>query len=241
MFTLLALLCLDDLASRGVDDMKRVAQRLAVFGSAAMAVFATAVLPTPHALAQDRLLFPAEIGIRFNPDGDPGQCGGRTGDQWVEENRWTDVIRFDTDGRRGGCQLAFGVFDREGFMQNAGLTYEWRATPFADPNQCGNQGEHRVPIRSDVRTFGPGIRIDTDDRMGGCALTFAVQQTGITLVQLDFQYYADGNAGQCPNALPPGSTRTVSADRGPETIGIDTDSRPGGCTLRLRLRIDGGG
>ncbi|MFF4365501.1 hypothetical protein [Streptomyces sp. NPDC001594] len=236
MSTPLALLCPEDLASKGINDVKRIARRIAVFGSAAMTLLATAVLPSPHALAQDRLS-PAEIGIRFNPDGDPGQCGGRTGDQWAAETHWTDLIRFDTDGRRGGCQLAFGIFDPEGFMQNAGMTYEWRATPFSDPNQCGNQGEHRVPVRSDVRTFGPGIRIDTDDRMGGCELTFALQESGVTVVQLDFQYYADGNAGQCRNALPPGSTRTVMADRGPETIGIDTDSRPGGCTLRLRLRI----
>lgn len=217
--------------------LRRLARRLAVFGAATTAVAATAIFPSSQAQAQDRLLLPAEIGIRFNPDGDPGQCGGRTGDQWVTEGQWTDVIRFDTDARAGGCQLAFGVHDPDNLMQGVSMTYGWAATAGADPNQCGNQGVHRMPIRTDARTFGPAIRIDTDDRPGGCTLTFAVPTISTSIVLFDFQYYADGNAAQCPNSLPQGDFRTVDADRGPASIGVDTDSRAGGCRLQVRLRL----
>lgn len=213
--------------------MKRIARRLAVFAAAAATTAAATVLPAPHAQAQTRLFLPPEIGIRFNPDGDPGQCGGKTGDQWFTERNWTEAIRFDTDGRRGGCQLAFGIYDPDNDLQGVSLTYGFQATPGGDPAQCGNQGTHQMPIRSDARTFGPTIRIDTDNRPGGCNLTLAVPTIDRTYVKLDIQYDPDGDAGQCGNT----GYHWAETDRGPVTIGVDTDNRVGGCRLQLRLQL----
>ncbi|MFJ7243291.1 hypothetical protein ACIQWA_01465 [Kitasatospora sp. NPDC098652] len=196
---------------------------------------AATVAPVP-AHAQIRLFHPPELGIRFNPDGVPGQCGGRTGDQWAEERTWTDAIRFDTDSRPGGCQLAFGVYDPDGDLEGVSLTYELRSTPGGDPAQCGNQGTFRMPISKDARTFGPAVRIDTDSRPGGCNLTFAVPQIKQTYVALDIQYDPDGDPAQCHNT----GRRRAETDRGPVTIGIDTDDRPGGCRLQLRLTVGAG-
>ncbi|MFJ6382468.1 hypothetical protein ACIQI7_20995 [Kitasatospora sp. NPDC092039] len=211
--------------------MRRIARGLAVLGAAATAVAAT-VAPVP-AQAQTRQFRPAELGIRFNPDGVSGQCGGRTGDQWVAEGAWTDVIRFDTDSRPGGCQLAFGVHDPDNELEGVSLAYALQATAGGDPAQCGNQGTFGMPIRRDARTFGPAVRIDTDNRPGGCSLTLAVPQIRQTYVALDIQYDADGDRAQCRNT----GYRWAETDRGPATIGIDTDDRPGGCRLQLRLRV----
>ncbi|MCG6499776.1 hypothetical protein [Kitasatospora sp. A2-31] len=214
--------------------MRGFARRLAVFGVTAAAVAAPA-LPAPSAQAQTgiRRFQPAELGIRFDPDGDPGQCGGRTGDQWIAEGTWTDVIRFDTDGRPGGCGLAFGVHDPDRALDGVSLTYALQATGGGDPAQCGNQGTYGVPIRRDTRAFGPTVRIDTDNRPGGCDLTLAVPSIGQTYVALDVQYDPDGDRAQCRNT----GYHWAETDRGPVTVGIDTDDRPGGCRLRLRLRI----
>jgi hypothetical protein len=54
-------------------------------------------------------------------------------------------------------------------------------------------------------------------------------------VGLDVQFYPDGDAGQCVNYLPQSQYRTAYAGN-PVTIGIDTDSRSGGCQFLLRLR-----
>ncbi|MER6218526.1 hypothetical protein ABT213_31375 [Streptomyces sp. NPDC001674] len=90
-----------------------------------------------------------------------------------------------------------------------------------------------MPIRRDARTFGPAIRIDTDARPGGCTLTFAVPAISRTYVALDIQYDPDGDPGRCTNT----GYHWAETDRGPVTIGVDTDNRPGGCRLQLRLRI----
>ncbi|WP_031076883.1 hypothetical protein [Streptomyces sp. NRRL WC-3742] len=209
--------------------MRRIARWLGVLG-----VVAATVAPVPaQAQASVRQFRPAELGIRFNPDGDPGQCGGRTGDQWVAAGVWTDAIRFDTDSRAGGCQLAFGVYDPDLELQGVALAYDFHATAGGDPAQCGNQGTYGMPIRRDARTFGPAVRIDTDNRPGGCNLTLAVPRIEQTYAALDVQYDADGDPAQCGNT----GYHWAETDRGPVTVGIETDDRPGGCRLQLRLRV----
>jgi hypothetical protein len=98
--------------------------------------------------------------------------------------------------------------------------------------QCGSQGTYQVPIQT-FRTFGPSVRVDTDDRSGNCNLTFAL--SGRSDVGIDVQFYPDGDSGQCLNYLPQGQYRTAYAGN-PVTIGIDADGRSGGCQFLLRLR-----
>ncbi|MBD0741268.1 hypothetical protein [Streptomyces sp. CBMA152] len=200
----------------------------------ATAALATAGLSgtAAHAAPAAPLAAAPAIGIQYNADGDAGQCGGATGQQWATSPDWTQPIRFDTDGRPGGCQLAFGVYDPDHTFAGASLSYDFRVSPGGDSGQCGNQGTYQMPIQP-FQTFGPSVRVDTDNRSGYCNLTLAV--SGRSDVGLDVQFYPDGDAGQCKNYLPAGQYRTAYAGN-PVTVGIDADNRPGGCQFLLRLR-----
>ncbi|MFI0924202.1 hypothetical protein ACH4TP_09790 [Streptomyces sp. NPDC021012] len=213
--------------------MKGITQRVLVLSAAAATAVAVSVVPAPLAQARSELFIPPQIGIQFNPDGDPGQCGGRTGEQWKFPGDPTEAIRFDTDSRPGGCRLAFGIYDPGNVMTGVSATYTFKVTPGGDPGQCGNQGTHKLPITTTSPTFGDAIRIDTDNRQGGCDLTFAL--TSPTSTSLNINYASDGDRAQCGNALPlPGGFSPVDNDR-EITLRIDTDDRPGGCQLQLRL------
>jgi hypothetical protein len=173
---------------------------------------------------------PPGVGIAYTPTGDAGQCGN-WGQQWAASG-WTIPIRFDTDNRSGGCQLAFGISDPQLSLGGLTLTYQWQVIPGSDSRQCGNQGTFQMPMTS-YRVFGTPIVVDTDDKSGGCNLTFTM--SGRNDVALDIQFWPDGDAGQCLNYLPQGQYRTVRAGT-PVTIGINTDGRSGGCQFSLRLR-----
>jgi hypothetical protein len=181
-------------------------------------------------LAEPQDTTPPGMGISFTTTGDAGQCG-TTGQQWAS-SAWTNPIRFDTDNRSGGCQLAFGISDPTLEFAGLVLSYRWQVTPGGDTRQCGSQGEYQVPVTS-FRVFGPSIGIDTDDKSGGCNLTFTMSGRGD--VALDIQFWPDGDAAQCLNYLPQGQFRTVRTGT-PVTIGINTDGRSGGCQFSLRLR-----
>lgn len=174
---------------------------------------------------------PSAMGISFYPDGDAGQCGGPT-QQWTQSPGWTTPIRFNTDDRSGGCQLAFGIRDPALDFAGLVLTYRWQVSPGGDGGQCGNQGEFQVPVTA-YQVFGPNVRVNTDDRSGYCNLTFTM--SGRTDIALDIQFWPDGISGQCRNYLPQGQWRSVRPGQ-PVTIGIDTDDRGGGCQFSLRLR-----
>ncbi|MGW2259061.1 hypothetical protein ACWCXE_14660 [Streptomyces sp. NPDC001780] len=168
-----------------------------------------------------------QLGIQFNPDG-TGQCEGRTGEQWAASPNWTEAIRFDTDNRPGGCQLAFGVTDPDGTLAGSSISYQLTRSA-GGVGQCGdNLGVNAVPILP-IPVFGAPVRVDTDSQPGWCNLTFTV--TG--RIVLDVQLYADGDAGQCSDASP--VTHSVFAGS-PVTVKIDTDGRSGGCQFLLRLR-----
>ncbi|GHB84953.1 hypothetical protein GCM10010347_64850 [Streptomyces cirratus] len=214
--------------------MKGITQKALALAAIATTAVAVGVVPASHAQARARQPISPEIGVQFNPDGVPGQCGGRTGEQWKPEGIATDPIRFDTDSRPGGCLLAFGIYDPGNDLAGEHITYTFRATPGADHGQCGNEGVHEMPIQRQSRGFGPVIRIDTDNRPGGCDLTFDLTSSAHT-TSLYVDYGSDGDRAQCGNALPfPGGFSPVDNARS-VTARIDTDDRPGGCGLQLRL------
>lgn len=174
---------------------------------------------------------PPQLGVQFNADGDAGQCGGTTGEQWTSSPGWTQAIRIDTDERSGGCQLAFGVHDPDSVLAGSSISYSLQPSSGGDAGQCGSyQGTYSMPILP-IPVFGQAVRIDTDGRPGWCNLTFTV--TG--RIVLDVQFYPDGDAGQCPDALPAGQFRSAFVGT-PVTVKIDADGRSGGCQLLLRLR-----
>jgi len=182
--------------------------------------------------AAQPLVAQPQIGISFTPTpNNQGQCGGPQS-QWATAGSFSAPIWIDTDNRPGGCNLAFGVYDPAGLTGDLGISYTWVATPGAIQDQCGNQGSYDAPVTS-FKAFGPQILDDTDNRAGFCDLTFQV--TGTSGYVLDIQFYPDGDSGQCQFGFPQGQWRTATPDL-PVTIGLDTDNRPGGCNLALRLR-----
>lgn len=177
------------------------------------------------------------VGVAWfvTPGGDAGQCGNPTSaSQWAVSPDWTSPIRIDTDGRSGGCELSFGIFDPSSLL-TGGVNYTWSVSPGGDANQCGNQGTYAMPVNSQFESFGQFIVDDTDNRSGWCNLTFSVSSG--SNIGLDVQFFADpsGSAGQCVNALPQGSYDTAASGT-PVTIMTDTDNRSGGCWLSVRLR-----
>ncbi|HEX6525781.1 MAG TPA: hypothetical protein VF070_38070 [Streptosporangiaceae bacterium] len=177
------------------------------------------------------------VGVEWfvTPGGDAGQCGNPTSaSQFAVSPDWTSPIRIDTDSRAGGCELSFGIFDPSSLL-TGGVSYTWGVSPGGDGNQCKNQGTFAMPVNRQFESFGSIITDDTDNRPGWCNLTFTVSNG--SNIGLDVQFFADpsGSDGQCVNALPQGSFETAAAGA-PVTIMTDTDDRPGGCWLSVRLR-----
>ncbi|MGL5927506.1 MAG: hypothetical protein ACRCY8_01095 [Dermatophilaceae bacterium] len=160
--------------------------------------------------------------------GDAGtrQCGG-TGWSLTPVNEWTPTLRIDTDNRDGGCSLQLGLVKASTWL-NGAISTDWQAHPGANDSQCLDRG------RQDWPTLGLNrIVIDTDDRRGWCDLTFDVTDPAVAV---DVSFYPDGN-GQCVNST--GDSGFHTAYRGhPVTIGIDTDSRNGGCQFAVRVRTN---
>lgn len=172
------------------------------------------------------------FGISFTGTGkkgdDAAQCGGAK-QQWAAMPNWSTPIRLDTDGRRGGCLLGFGLQDPSGVVPGLDITYQWTPTGGGNDAQCGAPGQYTVPTNVG---FGSNIIVDTDDSAGGCNLVFSVD--GRDDVALDVQFWADTENGQCGNALPQGQFWRAKSGQS-VTLLDDTDGRPGGCELQFRL------
>jgi hypothetical protein len=199
-----------------------------------IAASGTAILAAPAA----RSATPPTLAVLWQATDTNGNNGGQCGnpnptEQFAVSPNWTTPLRVDTDGRSGGCYLAFGIQDPSNLLSGLTITYKWAVSPQGNGGQCQFPGTYTIPISP--FQLSSIIMDDTDDRAGYCNLTFTV--SGRSDVALDIQYYTDpsGSAGQCPGALPQGSFYTVSAGS-PWTISLDTDSRPGGCWLAFRLR-----
>jgi hypothetical protein len=185
----------------------------------------------PEGIAADSSLAGISLYEFFEPDGDPGQCNVRAhGDIVTPYDRWSAPIRIDTDQRAGGCRFNLAVVDPDGRLANWHVTMAFQAT--GDGGQCGNQGVQDVQIVRAARFVdnGRAVRIDTDDRSGGCLLSFTVRGNGPRL--LVYFVNDDAGAGQCQRerdtqVVSPGETRSIL---------IDTDRRDGGCLLQFRLR-----
>lgn len=96
-----------------------------------------------------------------------------------------------------------------------------------DGGQCG--GRNGTQLVS-MENFTEAVRIDTDNRGGGCQQQFGVfDPTGVVSgLALNVNFFADGDAGQCGSPgnhpIPVGPTLAFSSP-----YRIDTDDRGGGC------------
>ncbi|HTI26528.1 MAG TPA: hypothetical protein VL652_36420 [Kutzneria sp.] len=192
----------------------------------------TAAMAVTASIASAAAPPPPRFGISFTGTtgrgDDPAQCGGPK-TQWNATPNWSTPIRLDTDGRRGGCLLGFGLQDPSHVFAGLDISYQWYPTGGGNDNQCGSPGQYTVPTNVG---YGPNIIVDTDDSAGGCYLVFSV--SGRDDVALDIKFYADTDNGQCGNALPQNEYWTASSSES-VTLLDDTDGRPGGCELQFRL------
>jgi hypothetical protein len=167
----------------------------------------------------------------FLGDGDAGQCNGAAYGQIISRaDQWSPTIRMDTDNRSGGCRYRIGMVDPLNALRGFMLTMQ--LVPDGDPGQCSNTNINQVPIvQSGVVQYTAPIRIDTDNRSGGCVQIWRASNQG---AYFDLFFMPDGDPGQCGN---PGTHSTQAT--GEIRIRLDMDNRSGGCVQSLRLRSVG--
>ena len=78
--------------------------------------------------------------------------------------KWTPWLVIDADERPGGCQFAFYLDGR------TDVVFDVNFYPEGNALQCGNPGRHTATPQHPVI-----IRVDTDDRRGGCKLAFRLR------------------------------------------------------------------
>ncbi|MGW4215312.1 hypothetical protein ACWEIJ_45575 [Lentzea sp. NPDC004789] len=174
---------------------------------------------------------PTFFGVKTLDEGGNGQCTNAPNGMWAVNPGPTNPVRLDTDNRPGGCLLSFGIGDIDGSLAGLDITYQLLPSYDSQAGQCGtNWGVNHIPIGPSF-SFGPDVRVDTDNRPGWCELTFA--SSGRNDVVLGVLFTAENDTGQCVNT---GSNDWQSVPPGGRlTLNIDTDHRPGGCGLQLRL------
>jgi hypothetical protein len=166
----------------------------------------------------------------FYPDDDPGQCNaGAIGRIVSPAGEWSPGIRLDTDNRSGGCIHRFALVDLNNALPGLRIMFNWFGD--IDASQCGYPGARTIPINGSFSSlsFTDWIRIDTDDRAGGCFEVWSVHGRSDVWLEVDFQ--PDGDVGQCHHF----GTHIVR-EGFPVSIALDMDGRAGGCWQRFRLR-----
>jgi hypothetical protein len=107
------------------------------------------------------------LNMVFIADGDAGQCGGQ-GSHQVPINpslsgfQMTTPIRMDM--RSGGCRQTWSVTGSK-------VAFDLTFYGDGDVGQCGNTGSHSAP--PDIT-----IRLDTDNRPGGCVQSMRLRAVG---------------------------------------------------------------
>ena len=172
----------------------------------------------------------------FEPekDADPAQCTELTsGLIKTRAGEWSPFIKIKADSRPGGCVHRFAIIDTGSRLTDLAISVSFWGD--GDSTQCGNPGTHdiprltRDPVRDQTSDWTLPLRIDTDQRRGGCHERWALR--GRTDVALDIDFVPDGEAEQCGNAGP----FTITSETGAQ-FRIKTSDQPGGCLLRFRLR-----
>jgi hypothetical protein len=203
---------------------------------AVLAIVSVLVPCLAPSLAQAQTIAGVSFVQVFEPekDAEAGQCNElATGLIKTRAGDWSPYIKIKTDSRTGGCLHRFSIVDTGSRLSDLFISVSFWGD--GDATQCGNPGTHdlprltRDPVRDTVADWTPALKIDSDQRRGGCHLKW--QLRGRTDVALDIDFVPDGEAEQCGNAGPVSVTSEVSAD-----FRVKTTDQPGGCLLRFRLR-----
>ncbi|CAB4020748.1 Hypothetical predicted protein [Paramuricea clavata] len=121
------------------------------------------------------------------------------------------------------------------FLVHTKLCYQWY--PDGDGGQCG-AGEPRH-LCANVNAATRYYRDDTDNRGGGCRMSWSIQSPyspqWFKNVQICYRWYPDGDGGQCGG----GAARLLCAPVGKYTpvYRDDTDNRGGGCRMSWQLKL----
>jgi hypothetical protein len=187
--------------------------------------------PTGSVLGEYR----AMLLVYYAGEEDPSQCNALAYNRVAFPfGHFADQpMRIDTDNRPGGCTQQFVLYDPDDALPDLQITTQLAPQPGFDNGQCSNLGpqiiQHTQENMIQNMPWSAPIRIDTDDRPGACVQTFAIH--GRPELGLDVLAEPDGDPGQCPN-----NPTTAAIEGHPASIVLDTDSRPGGCRVNLRLR-----
>ena len=184
-----------------------------------------------HALPASDRLNNVELLQHFYGDEDQGQCAYRQSGDIISGRfgKWTEPVYINTDNRRGGCIQSYSILDPSDALGSLSITVE--LSSYAPVKQCDTKGPSVIPKSKDTASlrWTDAYRIDTDEGDTGCSLRFSLE--GRDDIALDVEFEPDGAPAQCMNA----GLHTVDALH-PVELRIKTDSRPGGCYLRFRLR-----
>nr|XP_006817276.1 PREDICTED: perivitellin-2 67 kDa subunit-like [Saccoglossus kowalevskii] len=121
------------------------------------------------------------------------------------------------------------------FTRHVHLCYEWY--PDGDGGQCGGGASRH--LCADVNQYTAYYRDDTDGRGGGCQMRWGIAASvydyWFSQVQICYQWYADGDGGQCGG----GAARLLCAPLNSYTgyYRDDTDGRGGGCRMSWQLKV----
>lgn len=108
-----------------------------------------------------------------------------------------------------------------------------------DAGQC-NGGALGERILSAASEWSPAIRVDTDNRSGGCLHSIGIVDPGNELegLEITVNFFADGEAGQCGNpglkVIP--RSRKLARAAVSDPMRYDMDDRSGGCQQVYSLR-----
>lgn len=110
-----------------------------------------------------------QLAVNFYGDGDADQCNSPGYRQIPVTSsttaQWSSAYRIDADSRSGGCWQVFYLNGRSDMVLDIEFTAE------SDAGQCNNAGMHTVTAGNPV-----AIRIDTDERDGGCRQRFRLRR-----------------------------------------------------------------
>lgn len=143
--------------------------------------------------------------------------------------------------RDSHCPDDFYCDNNECFEFLNELTLQHKTTAWGDGGQCPTQTGHAA-----VGEWTPPVRLDTDNRDGGCwqSLSIVDPESVLGDARIQLEYWHDdrrGGSGQCglPTAFEPAtytsSVATERRDLSDSWWTVDTDNRPGGCQAKFSI------
>ena len=186
--------------------------------------------PVPSWFADD-----TQLCYKWRRDGNE-QCSGPGPELCAFVGSRTPNYWDDTDNRGGGCRMQWGIQSPYGpsWFGNVAICYRWYAD--GDGGQCG--GGAPSEMCAAVGSFTSEYRDDTDNRSGGCRMSWKLSIPSdspewLRDVQLCFNWSGPGN--QCGGGAP--QELCARANFWTNYYRDDTDNRGGGCHMSWGLRI----